>query len=69
MESKPKCEPKPTTACQCRKAYKFEFEFNPFMTAAVIIQITISKSMVSKWTGFYMITASVMKGLKKHSGM
>ena len=37
MESRPKCEPKPTPACQCRKAYKFEFEFNPFMTAAVII--------------------------------
>ena len=34
MESKPKCEPKPTTACQCRKAYKFEFEFNPFMTVS-----------------------------------
>ena len=30
--------------------------FNPFMTEAVII--------ANQWTGFYMITASVMKGLK-----
>ena len=33
--------------------------FNPFMTGAVICS-------ANQWTGFYMITALVMKGLRTH---
>ena len=37
--------------------------FNPFMTEAAIIETNQFIDLRSKWTGFYMITASVMKGL------
>ena len=37
----------------------FISSFNPFMTEADIIQ----KPVQNQWTGFYMISASVMKGL------
>ena len=36
---------------------KHDIVFNPFKTEAVIIK------KPNQWTGFYMITASVMKGL------
>ena len=39
----------------------FISSFNPFMTEADIIQ----KPVQNQWTGFYMISASVMKGLKQ----
>ena len=36
---------------------KHDIVFNPFKTEAVVIK------KPNQWTGFYMITASVMKGL------
>ena len=39
----------------------FSSWFNPFMTEAVIICST------NQWTGFYMITASIMKELKENA--
>ena len=42
-----------------RIVFKFVSNINPFMTQAVVI------CGAYQWTGFYMITASVMKGLSE----
>ena len=47
----------------------FLLNLNSFMTGAVIIQKPVRKSLngsANQWTGFYMITASVMKELSNH---
>ena len=51
---------------QCYPKTFLEKYFNSFMTEVVIIQKPVS---ANQWTGFYMVTASVMKELKEIAHM